>query len=311
MRKHKNSNICEDSLNKRNQAISNSLFLTKEKRKTQECKVITTKIQVNKLSSKQKEALKMLFIEAKWIRNEMIGYGQTNNIFDYLINDQVKVRNKNKEFELRDIKYISSQQIQSVIQEVKDNIKALNKARKKGNKIGGLRFTSSVNSINLKQYNVTFKIKSKTKMKIQGISGDVKVKGLEQLPTNCDIANAKLISRPDGYFIKITIYVNKNEIPISYIPDTSIGIDMGVKNNITLSNGRIYNVSIEETDRLKKLQRKFSRKKKGSNNRYKILSLIKKEYQNISNKKDDIANKIVHSDPAIPPHPFMGGEELL
>jgi hypothetical protein len=49
--------------------------------------------------------------------------------------------------------------------------------KNKGKKIGSLKFTSEVNSINLKQYGTTYKIKSKMKMKIQGIPGDVKVNG--------------------------------------------------------------------------------------------------------------------------------------
>jgi hypothetical protein len=36
------------------------------------------------------------------------------------------------------------------------------------------------------------------------------------------------------------------------------------------------------------------RKIKGSNNRYKTIKLIQREYQKISNKKQDKANKIVH-----------------
>jgi len=42
------------------------------------------------------------------------------------------------------------------------------------------------------------------------------------------------------------------------------------------------------------LQKKLQRQKKGSNRRYKTVKLIKREYQNISNKKQDKANKIVH-----------------
>ena len=36
-------------------------------------------------------------------------------------------------------------------------------------------------------------------------------------------------------------------------------------------------------------------KQKGSNNRYKLIKKIRKEYIHINNKKNDISNKIVHS----------------
>ena len=38
----------------------------------------------------------------------------------------------------------------------------------------------------------------------------------------------------------------------------------------------------------------MSRRAKGSNNRYKTIKLIQREYQKLSNKKQDKANKIVH-----------------
>ena len=70
---------------------------------------------------------------------------------------------------------------------------------------------------------------------------------------------------------------------------------MGVSTSLTLSDGTKYDISIEESDRLKKLQAKLVSKQKGSNNRYKLIKKIRKEYIHISNKKNDISNKIVHS----------------
>jgi len=293
MSRHRTNTMDKEAIQKKNMLISISMSETREKRKSQQCRVYEIKIQTNKLNLIQKESLKMIFIEAKWIRNEMIGFGQDNNIFNYKLGNTVKVMNKDKEFENRELKYISAQQIQSVIDQVKKDIKSLNKLKNKGNKIGSLKFTSEVNSVDLKQYNITYKIKSSTKMKIQGIKGDVKVKGLDRIPKESEFANAKLIHKPDGYYIQLTTYINKNRIKREYIPDTEIGIDMGIKDNITLSNGKKYNVYVEETDRLKRLQKKLSRQKKGSNNRYKNRMLIRKEYQKLENKKNDATNKIV------------------
>ena len=293
---HRSNNISSKALSEKNMLIGISIAETREKRQSQECKVITVKITNNKLNNKQKESLKMLFLEAKWIRNEMINFGQENNIFDYVPKDFIQIKNKNKEFEIREKKYISAQQVQAVITEVKDNIKSLAKTKERGKrKIGSLKFTSEIKSINLKQYNATYKIKSETKIKVQGVPGDVKVKGLDQLKKykNCDFANAKLLNKPDGYYIAITVYINKNELIDSFIPNTEVGIDMGLKDNVTLSNGKKINVYVEETERLKKLQKKLSKQEKGSNNRYKTKKLIRKEYQKMSNVKEDIANKIV------------------
>ena len=72
-----------------------------------------------------------------------------------------------------------------------------------------------------------------------------------------------------------------------------IGLDFGIKTNITTSEGEKINVSIEEGERLKRLQRELCRRTKGSNNRHKTINLIQREYQKLSNRKKDAANKIV------------------
>ncbi len=56
----------------------------------------------------------------------------------------------------------------------------------------------------------------------------------------------------------------------------------------------IIDVFCEETDRLKGLSKKLRRQQKGSNNRYKTIKKIHKEYLKLTRKKNDAANKFVH-----------------
>ena len=51
---------------------------------------------------------------------------------------------------------------------------------------------------------------------------------------------------------------------------------------------------VEETERLKKLQAKLARQTKDSNNYHKTSMKIRKEYDHINNKRNDIANKLVN-----------------
>ena len=66
-----------------------------------------------------------------------------------------------------------------------------------------------------------------------------------------------------------------------FIPKTIIGIDLGIKKLLTLSNGVSFdnNKYIEKYEkRIKRLQRKLSRKVKRSNNYYKCkkkLAILK------------------------------------
>ena len=266
------------------------------RRMSQICKVFTVKIDESRLSTRQQEQLKMLFVEAKWIYNDTLTFGKDNNISDYDTKIKVvTVFNKDKIPETRELKYIGSQMKQSVFANILSSIKMLSTKKKQGNKVGKLKYISEYKSLNLKQYGNTYKIYSHNKMKVQGISKKITVNGLDQfidIP-NIEIANAKILNKPDGYYIAITTYQNIDNLHEKEYIGEEIGIDFGIKDTITLSNGEKFKSSIGETERLKRLQRKLARQKKGSNNRYKTRILIRKEYQKITNKKNDIANKII------------------
>ena len=287
--------IDEEHLTK-NEQIKKSLQATRLKRKSQTCKVYTVKIDESHLSMRQQEQLKMLFIEAKWIYNDILNYSENNDISSYNIKiKSVDVLNKDKEKETRELKYIGSQMKQSVFANILSNIKMLSTMKKKGFKIGKLKYISEYKSIELSQYNVTYRIYDSKYIKIQKISGKLIVNGLDQFINipDIEIANAKILNKPNGYYIAITTYQYTDKLPKKAFIDNEIGIDFGIKDTITLSNGEKFKSSIGETERLKRLQRKLARQKKGSNNRYKTRILIQREYQKICNKKNDIANKLI------------------
>ena len=126
-----------------------------------------------------------------------------------------------------------------------------------------------------------------------GVKGQILVRGTNQIPNGCEYANANLIHKPDGYYLNITCYLDKdsNEIETN---GKEIGLDFGIKTNITTSEGEKLDVSVEESERLKMLQRKLQRQVKGSNNRHKTIKKIQRQYLKLTNKKKDKANKIVH-----------------
>jgi putative transposase len=275
----------------KNSAISESLKKTREKRLSQDCRVFTIKIDMSSLKANQKEALKMQFVEAKWIVNEAIA---ADDIFKYVAGKSVVHKDKDGNDVISEIKYLGSQMKQSVVDELKSNVKTLSSLKKKGKKVGKLKFRKEVKSINLKQYGATYRVFGKRKIKIQNVPGEIRVNGLKQIYSSSgklkyELANAKLLNTPLGYFVAITCYSKKKERECS----GEIGVDFGISTTITLSDGRKFDASVQESDRLKRLQRKFSRQENGSKRRYKTLCLIKREYQKMSNKKKDVANKIV------------------
>lgn len=275
----------------KNARIKASMQETRQRRKTQACKAFTLKITANKLNKRQKEELHRLFLEAKWLRNAIVA---SSSISDYdELQKTVEILNKDRKKEVRELNTIGSQMKQGIKQQVKNDLKSLVARKGKGHRVGRLKFVSTVKSVDLKQYGGTYKFYGKNRVRVQNISGRLYVRGLGQLD-GWEIANAKLLNKPDGYYLTVTAYRGKEEVSDVFEEGTIIGIDMGVKTHMTMSDGRKCNALVKETERLKRLQRKLARQKKGSNNYRKTLDKINIEYQKMNNRKDDLANKLVH-----------------
>ena len=286
--------LSKEKILERNKLIRENGLKTRMKRAKQICKTFRFKIDYNNLNKRQKEYIKMLFVEAKWIYNYLISKDDIYS-FNYKDLNQVTHKDKNKNDIVSNIQYVKSSLKQELISQIVNQIKGLSKLKKKGHEVGKLRFKSEFNSIKLKQYNKTHYIIG-NKFKIQGIKDTIRVRGIEQLSKykNIDYTTANILYDGVNYYITLTCFIDKDSIEKQYNNDI-VGIDMGVSTSLTLSDGTKYDVSIEESDRLKKLQAKLVHKQKGSNNRYKIIMKIRKEHIHINNKKNDISNKIVHS----------------
>lgn len=281
----------------KNMRIKETYLATKAKREHQVCRVFSVKVQENKLNSTQREALKMMFVEAKWMYNHLLNLSKCEGVdifsLKYTELEEVRHLTKDKEDVVSKLTYLSSQMRQEVLTSIITSIRSLASSRKKGNNVGRLKFISEYNSINLKQCGVSYKIVSKNKVKIQGIKKPLKVNGLDQLRRfgdNYELANARLLLKPSGYYIAFTVYTERNySININ---KPKIGVDFGCQTSFTLSDGRKFNTLVEESERLKRLQRRIARTKKGSNNRWKLIKKLRKSYEHDINRKNDMANKL-------------------
>jgi transposase len=264
----------------------------KSRRKSLCCKIFELKIDESHLSKSQKEKIGRLFLEAKWLYNGILG---SENIFQYpnkLKDVKVNVFNpETQKCDLEEIRLLNlkSQIKQGILKRTKQNIYNLAKAKAKGLKIGGLKFVKKVNSIPLNQYGKTYKI-NKYEIYIVGV-GWMKVRGSDQIKSEYEKANANLIKRASGYFLQVTCFTPQVELSKC----GEIGLDFGIKDSITLSDGRKFNWDFKIPKTLKHRQRKASKKKKGSKNRIKANLKVKKLYEKWTNKKNDAANKFVHS----------------
>lgn len=269
----------------KNHKIRENGKATRKRRSQMDCCVISVKIQENRLSKAKLEKLARLFLEAKWLYNAIIA-SETLTLED-TSTVQIKIKDT---FETREIKNLSSHMKQSIVDSAKVNIFNLSKAKKKGLKVGKLKFKKECNEINLKQFGNTYKIKSHNKISVQNI-GILVVNGLEQINLDeVEFANAKLIQKPSGFYIHITIYTKKQSQ--SEIEKEILGLDMGIKDQLTFSNGVKVNFYLEESEQLKGLARKLSRQTNGSNQYKQTLNRIKRIFEHYNNKKNDVVNKL-------------------
>ena len=269
----------------KNRKIKENGKVTRERRSHMNCRVISVKIQENRLSKAKLEKLKRCFLEAKWLYNAVVATETLT--LENTSTAQVKVRDG---FETKEIKNLSAQMKQSVVDSAMANIFNLSKAKKSGLKVGKLQFKKECNEVNLKQYGHTHAVKGKNKIRIEKI-GVLVVNGLEQINLDeVEIANAKLIQKPSGFYIHLTVYTKKQPKPETF--KEILGLDMGIKDQLTFSNGVKVNFYLEESEQLKGLMRKLSRQVKGSNQYKQTLNRIKRIFEHQSNKKNDVVNKL-------------------
>lgn len=271
--------------------------MTSFRRQHQVCKVYECKVVEKRLNNKQRKELKMLFVEGKWFYNYVLSMKKNGiklrNINTTNIKD-VKHFDKDGNEVVSQLHHLSSQQKQAIVTRMISNEKTIaSLVKNKFQNHGQLQFKSDLSCIPLKQYGNTYTFKSANKVRISGISGALLVKTGDQLQNVDELANANLIKRPDGYYLKVTAFINKENFKEKQTNGKEIGLDFGIRTNLTTSEGEKIDVSVGESDRLKKLQREMFRRVKGSNNRCKTINHIQREYLKLSNKKKDKANKIV------------------
>lgn len=271
-------------IKERNCKIKENGKATRERRSHMNCRIISVKVQENRLSKAKLEKLQRCFLEAKWLYNAVVATETLT--LENTSTVQVKVKGT---FEEREIKNLSVQMKQSVTDSAKANVFNLSKTKKKGLKVGKLKFKKECNEIDLKQFGHTYAIKGKNKIRVEKI-GVLVVNGLEQINLDeVEFANAKLIQKPSGFYINITTYSKKQQ------PTTKkevLGLDMGIKDQLTFSNGVKVNFYLEESEQLKGLMRKLSRQTKGSNQYKQTLTRIKRIFEHQNNKKNDVVNKL-------------------
>jgi len=274
----------------KNKEIKATIKKTRDRRKNQVCRTYELKIDKSHLNTETQKHLTRLFLEAKWFYNSLVAQGKADRgglwNADYKV-QKVMVRRKGV-FEERELKCLSSQMKQEIISRIKDNIVGLSKLKKKGRRVGSLKFTGRVRSIPLNQHGVTYWI-SNNHIHIQKLKQPLRVHGLRQIPKDAEYANATLIQRNGDYYVHVTTYQPKPQIQFK---QKSTGVDGGIRKQLVLSNGIEIEESVPITKKVRRRHREFSRKEEGGKNRWKAQQKLDRAYDELTRQRRDIRNKI-------------------
>ena len=147
-----------------------------------------------------------------------------------------------------------------------------------------------------KNYN-SIKLDLKSRIIILPKLKEVSIRGYRNKNTlNGEIKSAVIRKEANKYYVSVLI--EEDIIIKPFIPNTIVGIDLGIKNLlITSHNEKIKNMIKINEKRLRGLQRGLSRCKLGSKNRYKIKLKIQRLFMKIKNARKfllhTITNKII------------------
>ena len=104
-------------------------------------------------------------------------------------------------------------------------------------------------------------------------------------------------SKSGNYFLSILVEMEDTELKKFEHTDKQVGIDLGVKDFVITSDGKVFenkHFLKKEEKNMKKLQRQLSKKKVGSNNRKKAQIRIAKLFERMTNKKEAYIHYVVN-----------------
>jgi putative transposase len=113
----------------------------------------------------------------------------------------------------------------------------------------------------------------------------------EPIP-ECQVKKVTLTKVGEDWFIS---FAYEQQRPITSKKSDLVGVDLGIKTLATLSNGEVFpNLKPyrKAAQKLGRLQRKLSRKVKGSKNRNKARIKLAKQHQKVANLRRDYLHKI-------------------
>lgn len=256
-------------------------------------------------TSEQREYLAKCFGAARWIYN----YGLSKNIEQYkknktfiwynsLAKDLPKLKCSEETSWLKEIDSILIQQSLKNLDSALSEMCKSKRGKRKGKQLGFPKFKSKSNKQSFKCVNINNNIKvdlEDNTLKIPKLKTTLKIVSDKRRPVG-KISSITLKKTPSGKYFVYILYVYE-KVFNTYIADQnkSIGLDFGLKDFITISNGeKIKSPEYlkQNLKRLKHLSHSYSKKKTNSKNREKSRLKLAKLHEKITNQRKDFNHKL-------------------
>ena len=190
-----------------------------------------------------------------------------------------------------ELKRVHSQVLQEVVKRVDLAYQAFFRRVKEGQKPGYPRFKGYGRYDSFTYTQSGFSLKP-GKLWLSKI-GDIKIK--LHRPVDGEIKRLNIRRMPTGkWFVSFLVEGEPGELLQKKI-ESSVGVDVGLKSFITLSNGdQVENPRffVQEEKALAKAQRKLSKASKGSLERDRALKAVHRVHERIANKREDFIQKL-------------------
>jgi len=228
----------------------------------------------------------------RWTYNEILAfrknaYEQEGKSVSYYDTKKLLPQWKETKPELKEV---HSQVLQDVVKRVDLSFQAFFRRVKNGEKPGYPRFkgygrydsfTYTQSGFSLKSGKLWLSKIGYIKIKLhRKIEGEIRRLNIRRTPTGKWFASFLVEAEPDEPLPKTGL---------------SIGVDVGLKSFITLSNGEHIDnprFFVHEEKALAKAQRKLSKAEKGTPEQAKALKVVHRIHERIANKRDDFVQKL-------------------
>ena len=237
----------------------------------------------------QEQILNQTIETCRLLYNESLEERRKDKWLSYY--DQKKQLTEKRNSVKDSLKHIHSQVLQNVLLRLE---KAFQNYRRDSTKIGQPHFKrhGRYNSITYPQYG-SFSIRE-NKLKLSFVNGLIKLK-MHRIPVGT-MKTCTIIRDIDRWFACITLNNTNTTITDNNIKnDSVIGVDIGLTNWITLSDGQVIDrpkFLVKSLTKIKTLQRILSKKKNGSKNRQKARIALAKLWRKVRLQREDYCHKV-------------------